>query len=168
MDWQAAVRRTGAHSTLILAGRDSSTFSLNDESRLLSAHGPEGISAKRLEEGDEIWLDAQHGGYKAPCGLLHRRRLFMSGDGQRLTGEDSLVRPVSQPPSDDRKFIGFEIRFHLQTSHEGARLERTVYLARGLVERPEQIVMAGFADPNGDGQQPPNCIRWAFLKERSA
>ena len=117
----------------------------------------------------------------------------MSGDGQRLTGEDSLVRPVSQPPSDDRKFIGFEIRFHLhptvtaimgrdairlvcddgtvwkfKTSHEGARLERTVYLARGVVERPEQIVMAGFADPNGDGQQPPNCIRWAFLKERSA
>ncbi|HAE94904.1 MAG TPA: heparinase, partial [Hyphomonas atlantica] len=135
----------------------------------------------------------QHGGYKAACGLLHRRRLFMSGDGKRLTGEDSLVRPVSQPPADDRKFIGFEIRFHLhptvtaimgkdairlvcddgavwkfKTSHEGARLERTVYLARGVVERPEQIVMAGFADPNGDGQQPPNCIRWAFLKERSA
>lgn len=193
VDWQAAVRRSGAHSTLVLSGRDSATFSLNEESRLLSAHGPEGISAKRLEEADEIWLDAQHGGYKAACGLLHRRRLFMSGDGKRLTGEDSLVRPVSQPPSDDRKFIGFEIRFHLhptvtaimgkdairlvcddgavwkfKTSHEGARLERTVYLARGVVERPEQIVMAGFADPNGDGQQPPNCIRWAFLKERSA
>jgi uncharacterized heparinase superfamily protein len=90
-------------------------------------------------------------------------------------------------------FIGFEIRFHLhptvtammgrdairlvcddgtvwrfKTSHEGARLERTVYLGRGVVERPEQIVMAGYADPNGDGQQPPNCIRWAFLKEEAS
>ena len=193
LDWQAAIRRTGAHSTLVLAGRDSSTFTTNEESRLLTASGPEGISAKRLEEDDEIWLDAQHGGYKAPYGLLHRRRLFMSGDGLRITGEDSLVRPISQPPTHDRKFIGFEIRFHLhptvtammgrdairlicdngsvwrfKTSHEGARLERTVYLARGVVERPEQIVMAGYADPNGDGQQPPNCIRWAFLKETTA
>ncbi|MEH6693632.1 MAG: heparinase II/III family protein [Hyphomonas sp.] len=193
LDWQAAVRRTGAHSTLVLAGRDSSSFVTNEETRLLAAMGPEGISAKRLEESDEIWLDAQHGGYKAACGLLHRRRLFMSGDGSRLTGEDSLVRPISQPPSDDNKFINFEIRFHLhptvtammgrdairlicdngsvwrfKTSHEGTRLERTVYLARGNVEQPEQIVMAGYADPNSDGNEPPNCIRWAFLKEKAA
>lgn len=193
LDWQAAVRRTGAHSTLVLAGRDSSSFVTTEETRLLAAMGPEGISAKRLEESDEIWLDAQHGGYKAACGLLHRRRLFMSGDGSRLTGEDSLVRPISQPPSDDNKFINFEIRFHLhptvtammgrdairlicdngsvwrfKTSHEGTRLERTVYLARGNVEQPEQIVMAGYADPNSDGNEPPNCIRWAFLKEKAA
>lgn len=193
VDWQAAVRRTGAHSTLVLGGRDSAVFTLNEDSRLLATSGPEGISAKRLEEDDEIWLDAQHGGYKAPYGLLHRRRLFVSGDGSRLTGEDSLVRPISQPETDDRKFIGFEIRFHLhptvtammgreairlicdngavwrfKTSHEGARLERTVYLARGVVERPEQIVLAGYADPNGDGLEPPNCIRWAFVRERAA
>lgn len=193
LDWQAAVRRTGAHSTLVLAGRDSSIFVTNDESRLLAATGPEGISAKRLEEADEIWLDSQHSGYKAACGLLHRRRLFMSGDGTRLTGEDSLVRPISQPSSDNTKFINFEIRFHLhptvtammsrdsirlicdngtawrfKTSHEGTRLERTIYLARGSVEQPEQIVMAGYADPNSDGNEPPNCIRWAFLKEAAA
>ncbi|MEH6487372.1 heparinase II/III family protein [Hyphomonas oceanitis] len=193
VDWQAAVRRTGAHSTLVLAGRDSSNFVTNEETRLLAAMGPEGISSKRLEESDEIWLDAQHGGYKTACGLLHRRRLFMSGDGSRLTGEDSLVRPISQAPSDDNKFINFEIRFHLhptvtammgrdairlicdngaiwrfKTSHEGTRLERTVYLARGNVERPEQIVMAGYADPNSDGSEPPNCIRWAFLQEKVA
>nr|WP_288145544.1 heparinase II/III family protein [Hyphomonas sp.] len=193
IDWQAAVRRTSAHSTLILSGRDSATFSLNDSTRLLSASGPDGISAKRLEEADEIWLDAQHGGYKPAHGLLHRRRLFMAGDGRRLAGEDSLVRPISQTPAEDRKFINFEIRFHLhptveammgkdairlicengavwrfKTSHEGARLERTAYLARGVVERPEQIVIAGFADPNSDGTEPPNCVRWAFVKEPSA
>ena len=193
VDWQAAVRRTSAHSTLILSGRDSATFTLNEETRLQSVSGPEGISAKRLEESDEIWLDAQHGGYKAAYGLLHRRRLFMAANGERLAGEDSLVRPISQPPAEDRKFINFEIRFHLhptvtammsrdairlicdngavwrfKTSHEGARLERTAYLARGVVERPEQIVIAGFADPNSDGQEPPNCVRWAFVKEVTA
>ncbi|MEZ5947535.1 MAG: heparinase II/III family protein [Hyphomonas sp.] len=193
VDWQAAVRRTSAHSTLILAGRDSAVFTLNEETRLQSASGPEGISAKRLEESDEIWLDAQHGGYKASNGLLHRRRLFMAASGHRLAGEDSLVRPISQPPAEDRKHINFEIRFHLhptvtammskdairllcdngavwrfKTSHEGARLERTAYLASGVVERPEQIVIAGFADPNSDGQEPPNCIRWAFVKEATA
>jgi uncharacterized heparinase superfamily protein len=190
VDWQAAVRRTGAHSTLVLGGRDSARFEKNDATRLLAPNGPEGISAKRLEEADEIWLDAQHGGYKAPYGLLHRRRLFMAGDGSRLTGEDSLVRPISQGQAEDRHPIGFEIRFHLhptvtammgsdairlicadgrvwrfRTSHAGARLEKTVYLARGTVEQPEQIVIVGMADPNGDGHEPPNCVRWAFLRE---
>jgi uncharacterized heparinase superfamily protein len=152
--------------------------------------GPEGIAAKRLEEAAEIWLDAQHAGYKAAYGLLHRRRIFISGEGDRLTGEDSLVRPIAQAATDDKKTIPFEIRFHLhptvtammgkdairlmsesghiwrfRTSHEGARLEKTIYLARGIVEQPEQIVLSGFADPNGDGSQPPNCVRWAFVRE---
>ncbi|MFN7056451.1 heparinase II/III family protein [Hyphomonas sp.] len=193
IDWQAAVRRTSAHSTLTLAGRDSVTFALNEETRLRAAIGPEGIAAKRLEEASEIWLDAQHSGYKASHGLLHRRRIFVSGIGDRLTGEDSLVRPIAQAPNEDKKPIPYEIRFHLhptvtaimgrdairlvseagpvwrfKTSHEAARLERTVYLARGGVEQPEQIVLAGFADPNGDGTQPPNCIRWAFIRETPA
>ncbi|MEL6386595.1 MAG: heparinase II/III family protein [Pseudomonadota bacterium] len=190
VDWQAAVRRTSAHSTLVLGGRDSAAFQKDDATRLLVAAGPEGVSAKRLEEGEEIWLDAQHSGYKDTLGLLHRRRLFMSGDGSRLTGEDSLVRPISAGEAEDNHPITFEIRFHLhpttkaaiasdsirvvsesgkywrfKTSHEGARLERSIYLARGTVERTEQIVLAGRAQPNGDGTIPPNCVRWAFVKD---
>ncbi len=193
VDWQAAVRRTSAHSTLVLSGRDSASFVLNDETRLRALIGPEGIAAKRLEEADEIWLDAQHAGYKTTHGLLHRRRLFVSGAGERVTGEDSLVRPVAQPQSEERKFVPYELRFHLhptvtalmakdsirlicedgrswrfKTTHEGARLEKTIYLARGIVEQSEQILLSGFADPNGDGTQPPNCIRWAFIRESGA
>ncbi|MEM1105732.1 MAG: heparinase II/III family protein [Pseudomonadota bacterium] len=193
VDLQAAVRRTGAHSTLVLGGRDNAEFLVNDASSLLSPAGPEGISAKRLEEAHEIWLDAQHSGYKAAFGLLHRRRLFMAGDGTRLTGEDSLVRPVSRELTDDPRPIGFEIRFHLhpsvtalmgrgaillqcdsgarwrfKTSHAGARLDRTLYLARNTLEHPDQIVISGRADPNGDGTEPPNCVRWAFLRDTPA
>ena len=190
LDWQAAVRRTAAHSTLTLAGRDAARFETFDSSRLLVPLGPEGVSAKRLEEGNEIWLDAQHAAWKETYGLIHRRRLFMSGDGTRLTGEDSLVRPVSLAQDEEGKFVGFDIRFHLhpsvtammdgdairltcengavwrfRTTHAGTRLEASRYLGRGLVEQTEQIVMTGRADPNGDGSEPPNCIRWGFRRE---
>jgi uncharacterized heparinase superfamily protein len=192
LDWQAAVRRTSAHSTLVVRSEDSSRFIKNDDSDLLYPEGPDGISAKRLEEADEIWLDAQHSGYKRIFGLLHRRRLFMSGDGCRLTGEDSLSRPVSAGLGEDETAIEFDIRFHLhptitamtsgdaiilrseygpvwrfKTTHAKARLEPTVYLGRGIVEKSEQIVLTGQADPNGDGTNPPNCVRWVFLKDTS-
>lgn len=189
LDFQAAVRRTSAHSTMILEDEDSCRFVTNEESRLLYPEGPEGIAAKRLEEADEIWLDAQHGGYKHHYGLLHRRRLFLAGDGGRLTGEDSLARPVSAGQAEDDKPISYAIRFHLhptvtammsgdaiilnselgvkwrfKTSHARARLEPTIYLGRGVVERSEQIVLSGQANPDSDGSAPPNCVRWAFLK----
>ncbi|MEP1144288.1 MAG: heparinase II/III family protein [Henriciella sp.] len=191
--FRAAVRRTSAHSTLILGDEDSSRFTTNDDTRLLYPHGPEGISAKRLEEDDEIWLDAQHGGYKSDYGLLHRRRLFMSGDGRRLTGEDSLARPVSAGDTEDEDPIVYALRFHLhptvqtsmagdaivlesnlgskwkfKSSHAKAQLEETIYLGRGIIERSMQIVLSGTALPNSDGSTPPNCIRWAFLKVEDA
>jgi len=187
--FRAAVRRTGAHSTLILGEMDSSRFATNEDTRLLYPQGPDGISAKRLEEDSEIWLDAQHGGYKRDFGLLHRRRLFMAGDGSRLTGEDSLARPVSAGATENEAPIVYALRFHLhptvtavmtgeaiilqsdlgvkwrfKTSHAKAKLEETIYLGRGIVERSEQIVLSGTASPNSDGSSPPNCIRWAFLK----
>ncbi|MEM7661394.1 MAG: heparinase II/III family protein [Pseudomonadota bacterium] len=190
LDWQAAVRRTAAHSTLILSGRDSADFESFESTRLLVPIGPEGVSAKRLEEADEIWLDAQHGAWKSRFGMIHRRRLFMSGDGARLTGEDSLVRPVSLSLDDEGRFLSFDIRFHLhpsvqaemdkdairlvselgtvwrfRTTHPGTKLETSRYLGRGLVEQTQQIVMSGRADPNGDGAEPPNCIRWGFRRE---
>ncbi|WP_084399332.1 heparinase II/III family protein [Henriciella aquimarina] len=193
IDWQAAVRRTSAHSTLILAGEDSAPFHRNDETGLTFPEGPDGISAKRLEEAEEIWLDAQHGGYKKRFGLLHRRRLFMAGDGRRLTGEDSLARPVSQGPAERQETIPYVVRFHLhptvradtgassirletesgavwrfKTSHEAARLEKTIYLGRGVVEQSLQIVLSGRADADSDGSEPPNAVRWAFLKDRPA
>ena len=192
LDWQAAVRRTSAHSTLAIAGRDTSPFETFESTKLLCPIGPDGISAKRLEEADEIWLDAQHSGWKENYSLIHRRRLFVSGDGDKLTGEDSIVRPVSQAPDEEGKFISFDIRFHLhpsvtammgpdaihlrcengavwrfRTTHPGTRLESSRYLGRGLVEPTEQIVMSGQADPNGDGTEPPNCIRWGFRRETS-
>ena len=190
VDWQAAVRRTGAHSTLVVAGRDNAPFIVNDQTRILAPKGPEGISAKRKEEENDSWIDAQHSGYKSNYGMFHRRNLFMSASRNRLVGEDALVRPVSEGLADTNKAINFDIRFHLhptitamttgdsirlisdlgpiwrfKTTQPGTRLEPSIYLARGRVERTEQIVMSGRADPSGDGEGPPNCVKWAFLKD---
>lgn len=190
VDWQAAVRRTGAHSTLVVAGRDNAPFVTNEQTRLLAPNGPEGISAKRKEEDNDSWIDAQHSGYKSNYGMFHRRNLFMSASSNRLVGEDALVRPVSEGMAETNKPINFDIRFHLhptitamttgdsirlisdlgpvwrfKTTQPGTRLEPSIYLARGRVERTEQIVMSGRADPSGDGEGPPNCIKWAFLKD---
>ncbi len=190
LDWQAAVRRTGAHSTLVVSGRDNAPFIVNEQTRLLAPTGPEGISAKRKEEEEDSWIDAQHSGYKSNYGMLHRRNLFMSASRNRLVGEDALVRPVSEGMAETNKPINFDIRFHLhptitamtagdsiqlisdlgpvwkfKTSQPGTRLEPSIYLARGRVEPTEQIVMSGRADPSGDGEGPPNCVRWAFLKD---
>lgn len=190
LDWQAAVRRTGAHSTLVIAGRDSAPFVVNDQTRLLAPTGPEGISAKRKEEDQDSWIDAQHSGYKSNYGMFHRRNLFMSADRDRLVGEDALVRPVSEGNAESSRPINFDIRFHLhptitaittgdsirlisdfgpvwrfKTTQPGTRLEPSIYLGRGRVERTEQIVLSGRADPSGDGAGPPNCVKWAFLKD---
>ena len=113
----------------------------------------------------------------------------MAGNGDRLTGEDSLARPVSAGTAEDDTPIAFAIRFHLhptvrasatgdgfqlisdfgpvwrfKSSHAAVQLEDSIYLARGIVERSQQIVLTGSAEPNSDGARPPNCIRWAFLR----
>jgi uncharacterized heparinase superfamily protein len=61
----------------------------------------------------------------------------------------------------------FGIVWRFKTSHTGARIEKTVYLSRGVVEKSKQIVLGGRADPNSDGSAPPNCVRWAFLRDDS-
>jgi uncharacterized heparinase superfamily protein len=192
--WQDSVRSTRAHSSLSLAGLEIGRWETNEETRLEYLIGPEGIAAKRLEEESrDVWLEVQHGGWRDRYGLIHKRRLFLTSDGQRLVGEDTLVRPISQGPAEYLTPIPFEIRFHLhpdvrpepagdafllvpksgriwrfRTSHDDIRLEKSVYVGRGRLEATHQIVLSGRADPAGDGASPPNCIKWAFLRERIA
>tara|TARA_B100000678_G_scaffold10694_1_gene8703 strand:+ start:4970 stop:6658 length:1689 start_codon:yes stop_codon:yes gene_type:complete len=187
--WQAATRRTDGHSTLVLTGHNSAHFV---PVRLLGVDaptGPPGISAKRMEEQNEIMIDAQHAGWKDEFGLIFRRRLFMAPDGQELRGEDSLFRPVSAGQSENTDTIPYDVRFHLhpsvrlsqdgehlriilpsgtawqfQTTHKRKAIERSVYLARGTVEKCWQMVLSSDADPNGDASMPSNIIKWSFVK----
>tara|TARA_X000000950_G_scaffold281558_1_gene378574 strand:- start:131696 stop:133384 length:1689 start_codon:yes stop_codon:yes gene_type:complete len=188
-EWQAATRRTDGHSTLILAGEDASQFNLARSLGVEAPSGPSGVTAKRMEEDGTIMIDAQHGGWKASHGLVFRRRVFMEPDGKRFTGEDSLFRPISAGMAENTDAIPFNIRFHLhpgvtmtpegehlkialpsgaswlfKTKHKRKTIERSVYLARGRVEKCWQLVLAGDADPNGDASMDSNVVKWAFVK----
>lgn len=187
--WQAATRRTDGHSTLVLSGHDCAQFVPVRSLALEAPGGPSGVSAKRMEEQSQVWIDSQHGGWKESFGLIYRRRLFLEGNGSRLAGEDSLFRPISAGVSEDTDNIPFDVRFHLhpsvrlkpdgehlriilpsgaawqfKTHHKRKSVERSVYLARGTVEKCWQLVLSGEADPNGDATADSNVVKWAFVK----
>ena len=114
--WQAAMRATAAHSTLVLD--DSSAGRIVDggiKERLFGAVIADGVGpvkAKRKEQIDGIWVVGSHGGYRADYGLSHRRRFYMSPNGHDVRGEDSLYVPLGSTPL-RRDEIPFTIRFHL-------------------------------------------------------
>ena len=188
-EWLMAARRTGAHSTLQIGDEDSAPFLPSAQSGLFAPSGPDSVSARRLEEADQFLLEAQHGGWREKYGLIHRRRLYINKDGRRLTGEDSLSRPLSENMSPPNEPIPYAIRFQL---HPDVKLaegpdDRTLFLGledRGRVWRlrseapidiidsvycaasprrkASQLVIKGEADPLGDGGSTPNRVRWAL------
>lgn len=187
-----AARRTAAHSVLSLNGEDSAVFVPDAVVGLRGPEGPAQLSIRRLEESDQYLLEGQHGGWRVRHGLIYRRRLYVAKDGARITGEDSLSRPMSETaPMPNTALIPFEIRFHL---HPDVQLasgpdDRTVFL--GLPKRQRvwrfrsetllsvensrywgseatrktrQLVVRGVADPAADGTQAPNRVRWAITR----
>jgi uncharacterized heparinase superfamily protein len=157
-EWLAAQRATAAHSTLVLANANSSD--------LLPSGGlgrrPRHVLCRREEADGAALIDASHDGYAPPFGVLHRRRLYLSAEGEDLRGEDRLarVRPGETLP--------FALRFHLHPDvqasllHDGTAvllrlpsgagfrldaaggrlaLEESIYLGGGNLRRAEQIVV---------------------------
>lgn len=113
----AALRTTAAHSTLIIA--DTNSTRIRPDGAL--GKGVEEVIANRQESEDGVWLDMVHDGYSRRFGLLHRRRLFVSANGQDVRGEDLLEAPPTGPRATRRRATTrFDIRFHL-----GAGVEAT-------------------------------------------
>jgi uncharacterized heparinase superfamily protein len=187
-----AARRTAAHSVLSLNGEDSAVFVPDPVTGLRAPEGPAQLSIRRLEEGDQYLLEGQHGGWRVRHGLIYRRRLYVAKNGARITGEDSLSRPMSEAlPIPNTALIPFEIRFHL---HPDVQLadgpdDRTIFLGLGKRQRvwrfrsetllsiensrywgseaarkTRQLVIRGVADPGADGSQAPNRVRWALSR----
>ncbi len=101
-EWRDALRSTAAHSTLVLADTNSSELKGEGLGRR-----PERLSVDRAELSGQFWLDVAHDGWRKPYGVVHRRRLYLSANGEDLRGEDLLEMPegTEQPP--------FVVRFHL-------------------------------------------------------
>ncbi len=186
-----AARRTAAHSVLSLNGEDSAVFSVDPVTGLLAPEGPAGLAVRRMEEGDQYLLEAQHGGWRAHYGLLYRRRLYVSKDGARVTGEDSVFRSASETAPSPGAPAPYAVRFHLHPSVQVApgpddrtlflglpkrqrvwrfrcesqlSVEASRYWGTGYAQKAHQIVIRGEADPAADGSEPPNRLRWALVR----
>jgi uncharacterized heparinase superfamily protein len=173
--WRQALRGSAAHSTLVVEGANSLH---------LVAEG--GIDARPLEtqverlDGDEDQLvEGAHDGYRAQFGLVHRRKLYLTDNGDELRGEERLMG------AGDRNFV---IRFHLHPTTQasavqsgraallrlgdgagwrlrvsGAQLalEESIYCPDGLVvQKSQQVVL------NGITEEGETLVKWSLKREK--
>lgn len=99
-EWGRLLRRSAAHTTLILNDASSSTFSahshLGTGREIYHANGPAYVSAKSVREKDRCFFSGSHTGYLQRFGFLHHRQLELNESGEALLGEDVLEsRPKS-------------------------------------------------------------------------
>jgi uncharacterized heparinase superfamily protein len=170
--WHDAARATAAHSTLVIADTNSSELRPEGLGRR-----PGRVEAQRQEANGAHWLEAHHDGYAKPFGAIHRRRLYVSENGEDVRGEDQVEAREPRP---------FAVRFHLhphvratmqgetvllrlpggaswQVRADGAlpALEESVYLGGTEVKRTEQLVLA--TAPASAADQPQQ-VRWAITR----
>lgn len=168
---QRAERSTAAHSAFVVDDTNSSDALSAQPTRQSMA-----TTCQRKATDGAVWLDSSHDGYQPKLGLIHRRRLYLSPEGDDLRGEDTLTGPHRGT---------FALRFHLHPDVDaslvqagaavlvrqrsgtawrfqatGGRvdLSESVYLGRKGRRRTEQIVVAGSLD--GQGAQ----VKWALKK----
>jgi len=109
-NWQRAQRATAAHSTAVVNDRNSSEL-------LEDGHIGGRVAATTIErETDDgaTLVAMSHDGYLRSDGILHRRRLFLSANGEDLRGEDTMSGTAG---------VSFAIRFHLHPSVNASLLQ---------------------------------------------
>jgi uncharacterized heparinase superfamily protein len=119
--WRQVARATAAHSTVTF--NDSSSCQFLDSSVFRRTFGvpiidgPRHVGVSRDNEGRTMVLRAAHDGYVERFGIVHERLVALSGDGNRLDGEDVFLAANGDalpPDAEDH----FAVRFHL---HPGTR-----------------------------------------------
>ncbi len=183
-DWRRLSRSTAAHSTVTVADRSSSHFARSASlDRFLGTPLVPGPTAVTLAEPRNTGLgfDATHNGYERGFGLLHRRRLVVSPDGNQVEGTDGFE--AAGVHGSAATALSATARFHLhpgvnvETAGAGVRLsvrdqcwlfetdgdlaiEDSIFFAdAGGARRTLQLVVS-FDARDSDG------IAWRFLRER--
>jgi len=109
-EWQQVQRTSAAHSTMIVDNVNSSMLlppkkAFGGGVKMGGiALKPDIVTSRREETNGQIWLDLSHNGYEEGFGLIHRRRLYLSANGEDFMGEDQLVGKGGN---------SFALRFHL-------------------------------------------------------
>lgn len=170
--WQAAQRATAAHSTITIDDTNSSEIVPGNGFRRRAV-----VAERARETADgNIWVTANHDGYRSTFGLVHRRRLYLAGDGRDLRGEDVLngahngyatarfhLHPdvrVSMLQNDAAVLLRLPSGSAWRFQATGGRLDlaESVYFGNGERRRSEQITIQ--ATLEGQGAQ----LKWAFKR----
>ena len=179
LDWSRALRSTAAHSTMVVA--DTSSSVIGPDGRIRQR--PRDVGCDRQQSDGAVWVDAHHDGYVESFGLIHRRRLYLSADGNDLRGEDTLAPAPGAPAPGPQPFA---VRFHLHPRVQASlvmhgqaalfklpdgtgwqlraiggslALNPSIYfMADGERRRSEQAVLVGVCGPEG------TAIKWAIRK----
>ncbi len=122
--WRQVARATAAHSTVTFNDSSSCQFLDSPAIRRMFGvpivHGPRHVMVSRDHEGRGMVLRATHDGYAERFGIVHERFVALSGDGNRLDGEDVFLPAAGTAlPQDAEDY--FAVRFHL---HPGVRASR--------------------------------------------
>jgi len=120
--WRIPVKRTAAHSTLDVVGRDAGRLLESDDiappydgKAVYRDCMPVTVERREAELG--IIVDASHQGFVPSSGHIHARRLFLAENGHDLRGEDSL-RPARDGMDVFTSQETVCLRFHLHPDVE--------------------------------------------------
>ncbi len=178
-EWRGVQRNTAAHSTLIVDDTNSSMLlPMAGTGGGGMALRPAVLTCRRDETPNGTLVEASHDGYSDSFGLVHVRRLLLTGDGSELAGEDHLLGESGG---------AFALRFHLHpdvqsvvtqngqaallkpTGGAGWRLRLqggdlaladSVYLAgNGQIRRAQQLVVLGLVQ--GERTR----VKWSLQRE---
>ncbi len=184
--WNLATRGIAGHSTAHFTRNMFDPFLTDGLARKMLGPrliAPEfTINTRRTDSDDGMWLDGQHNYFNESHGYMALRRLYLSGDGLDLRGQDRFISADKTPSHKGAEFI---VRFHLHpdvtaTLQSGGMacllitrsgrgwqfrakgpdgsalyLEPSVFIGHnGYPEKTQQIVLVSHAgDENG--------LRWA-------
>jgi uncharacterized heparinase superfamily protein len=191
-NWRGFARSTPAHSTLTYHDTSSCQFlELSAMKRLLQGSpvlsGPSEVESYREIVDNGLLLTTSHDGYLDRFGVVHRRVLLLSHDGNRLDGEDTLS------PAPGGRIKGnqtdYALRFHLHPSVKASRLSdsrgvmlvlpnRDVWIFEALddkVRLEDSVFLAGNDGPRRtaqivirqDSRHAPS-IRWSFARSTAS
>lgn len=172
-EWRSACAATAAHSTLTL--EDTNACEVLMSGKIESSAR---VEAHRYEQDGNHFVDARHDGYRSRFGMMHRRLLGLSQDGDELQGRETLKGPAG------RHYV---LRWHLhpnvqaslaqsgQTAllrlpsgggwrlriEEGAlELESSIYCGSGVPRRSLQL------KTSGKTQTPDAGLNWSLTREK--
>ena len=93
----------------------------------LIVSGPVNVETYRESLQNGMLLTASHDGYLQRFGIVHRRAIMLSSDGNRVAGEDAIE--IAQGAQHEIGDGDYAIRFHLHPSIKASRLSD----ARGVM-----------------------------------